>query len=137
MVNTITIALSGLEAASKRLQASASNIANLQTVGSLEEGGQAPYTPLATQQTTQIDAQGNPLAVSTNFSPINNPFVPTYDPDSPFANEEGLIGAPNINLAGEAVNLKLAELSYKANLLTIKTAEEMSEELLNIFDDKV
>ena len=40
-----------------------------------------------------------------------------------------------IDLSEEAVNLLLAETEYKANLATIKTADEMSDELLGIFDD--
>jgi len=40
-----------------------------------------------------------------------------------------------IDLSAEAVNLLLAETEFKANLATIKTADELSEELLDIFDD--
>lgn len=37
----------------------------------------------------------------------------------------------------DIVDIKVAETSYKANLATLKTANEMSEELLQIFDEKV
>lgn len=40
-----------------------------------------------------------------------------------------------IDLSEEAVNLLIAETEFKANLATIKTADEMSDELLSIFDD--
>jgi len=40
-----------------------------------------------------------------------------------------------IDLSTEAVNLLLAETEFKANLATIKTADELSQELLDIFDD--
>ena len=136
MISSINIALTGLTSASKQLAASASNIANLQTVGSLEEGGQAPYTPLRTQQTAATDQSGNGQGVQSTFAPRENPFVPAFDPDSPFADENGIIGIPNINLAEEAVNLNLAEIQYKANLKTIETASELSEELFRIFDDE-
>ena len=69
MLNAINIALSGLTAASKKVEASASNIANLQTVGSLEEGGQSPYTPITAQQTAVTDAQGNGIGVTSQFQP--------------------------------------------------------------------
>ena len=42
-----------------------------------------------------------------------------------------------VDLTQEAVNLKVAELSYKANIGVLKTAEEMSKELGRIFDEKV
>lgn len=137
MISAIQIALSGLTAATNRLSASASNIANIQTAGSLEEGQQAPYTPLTTQQTAQTDNQGNGQGVLSEVVPRDNPFVQAYDPDSPFADEDGIIGIPNINLAEEAVNIQLAETTYKANIATLKTVEELSDELLRIFDKKV
>ena len=40
-----------------------------------------------------------------------------------------------IDLSKEAVNLLLAETEFKANLATMKTADELSDELLDIFDD--
>ena len=136
MIGSINIALTGLSAASKQLSASASNIANLQTVGSLEDGGQAPYTPLTTQRTATTNGSGNGQGVNATFAPRNNPFVPAFDADSPFANSEGIIGVPNINLAEEAVNINLAEIQYKANLKTIQTASELSDELFRLFDDE-
>lgn len=135
MINTISIALSGLEAASKRLQASASNIANLQTVGSISGGADAPYTPQTVVQNAQTDEDGNVQGVQSEIQGRQNPFVPAFDPDSPFADENGIIGVPNINLAEEAVNSRLAEITFKANIATIKTAEELSDELFRIFDE--
>jgi flagellar basal-body rod protein FlgC len=137
MINAISIALSGLSAATKKITASASNIANLQTVGSLEDGGQRPYTPLTTQQSTVTDSQGNPLGVSSSIVPRGNPFTPAYDPDSPFADADGIIGVPNVDLAEEAINSKLAEITFKANIATLKTAEDLTDELFRIFDKKV
>ncbi|MFP4313148.1 MAG: flagellar basal body rod protein FlgC [Alphaproteobacteria bacterium] len=130
MINTISIALSGLNAATQKLNASASNVANVTTAGSLEDGGKAPYDALTTQQKAQENG-----GVRSDVVSSGRPFVPAYDPDSPFANAEGIIGAPNVDLAEEAVTMNLAEMTYKANIATLKTAEEMSDELLNIFDD--
>ncbi len=136
MIGSIGIALSGLEAATRRLNTTASNIANITTTGSLQEGQQQPYTPLTTTQQAVTDSNGNPVGVSSQVVPRNNPFVPAFSPDSPFADENGIIGAPNINLAEEAVNLIVTENIYKANLATLQTAQELSDELLGIFDEK-
>lgn len=132
MINAIGIALSGLNAATQRVNAAASNVANVTTAGSLEEGGKAPYDALEARQST--NEQGG---VRSEVVSAGRPFVPSYAPDSPFANSEGLIGTPNVDLAEEAVNLNLAELTYKANVGVLKTADEMSDELLSIFDDEV
>ena len=131
MINTIGIALTGLNSASLRLNASASNIANASTAGSLTDTENAPYTPLDTQN----KALGTTGGVATSLTPRSPAFSPAYDPNSPFADENGLIGVPNVDLAEEIVNIKLAETSYKANLKTIDVAGELFDELINSFSD--
>lgn len=42
-----------------------------------------------------------------------------------------------VELSEEAVNLKIAEVAYRANLATIRTSQELSKELLSLFDEKV
>lgn len=131
MIKAINIALTGLDAASKKLNASASNIANISTSGSLGDNGPAPYTPqTTTQKTTEVGG------VTTTTIDRKNPFTPAFDPDSPFADENGIIGIPNVNLAEEGVNTVSAKNEYKANLQVIKAASELNEELLRLFDDE-
>lgn len=138
MINSLSIALSGLGASVKNINVAASNIANAGTTGSLEEGGQAPYTPLTARHTAQsVGHNGQGAGVSTHISARANPFVPAFDPDSPFADENGIIGVPHVDLAEETVNVLLAETSFKANLETIKASEEQFDELLGIFDEEV
>lgn len=132
MINAIHTALSGLVAASRKAEASAANIANLQTAGALTGNPKAPYSPVMTTQTARAEG-----GVETSIVAKNTPFVPVYAPDSPFANEEGLIGIPNVDLAEEAVNLTLAETAYKANAKILNTQSEMQKELLRTLDKEV
>lgn len=132
MINAIGIALTGLNSASLRLNTSAANIANAGTTGSLNSSENAPYTPQITTSTALNN--GGVHTQTTDKSPA---FIPAYDADSPFADENGIIGTPNVDYAEEIVNMKLAEISYKANIQTIKTAEEMFSELLDTFDKEV
>lgn len=138
MINTIQIALSGLVASMKKLDASASNISNLSTVGSLEEQGIDPYTPVTSSQSTLVSHDGyNSFGVTSEITPKSNPYIPSYDPDSPYADKNGIIGVPNVNLAEEAINIKIAALTFKANASIIEKTSEMHEELINIFDEEV
>lgn len=121
MINAIGIALSGLTAASRKVEASASNIANLQT---------PDYEALTTQQTA---VEGG---VRSDVIPKTQPFTPSYDPDSPFASSEGYVNTPNVDLAEEAVNLTIAKTAYKANVAVLETVQDMSKELLEAFDQK-
>lgn len=132
MIGTLNIAISGLNSAVQKISASASNIANFTTTGSLEKSKQSPYTPLTTTSKT-TDNGGVQTQV---IEKTNDPFTPTYDPGSPFADENGLIGVPNISLAEEAVNLNLAEIQYKASASLIRTEKELSDELLSTLDKK-
>ncbi len=137
MINAISSALSGLLAASKKVETSASNIANISSSGALDEAdGRAPYSALTTTQQSVTDANGNGIGVRSATVPKDPGFVQAYDPDSPFANEDGVIGVPNVNLAEESVNLKIAELSYKANIKVLQTAESLSDELIESLDKK-
>ena len=137
MISAIQTALSGLLAASKRTEAVASNIANLQTAGSLDDPDNAPYTPLTVQQQSLKGTDGQGFGVKAEFAPKNPAFVPAYEPDSPFANKDGVIGLPNVDLAEEAVNLTIAKASYQANAAVIKTAGQMEDDLLRTFDKRV
>lgn len=132
MIGAISTALTGLLAASKKVEASAANIANMGTSGSLAPNSpKQPYQALTTVQTAMPGG-----GVSAANIPQKPGFVNAYAPDSPFAGTDGMVGAPDVDLAAEAVNLKIAELSYKANMNVLKTANEMSEELSRLLDEK-
>lgn len=103
MIEAISTALSGMFAATKRVDASASNIANMSTPG---------YTPVTTIQTTSQNG-------------------------GVMAENRVRAGVDQVELSEEAVNLKLAEISYKANISVLKVADEMAKEMGSLFDKKV
>jgi flagellar basal-body rod protein FlgC len=130
MIGAIQTALSGLKAASTKVEASANNIANMDTVGALK-GDPAPYAP---EVTVQQAIPGGGVTASNVSKPG---FTPSFNPGSPFADSDGLVGAPNVDLANEIVNLDIAKIAYKANAKVINTASEMQDDLLKILDKKV
>lgn len=120
-------------AASKRAEASAENISNMSSAGTVD--GSGAYSGYRAQTTVQSENAGGGVSAE---NVVKKPgMVNAYAPESPFANSEGLIGTPDVDLAEEAVNLKLAEIAYKANASVIRTANEMSDALNNVFDKKV
>lgn len=131
MLDAITSPLSGLRAASTKVAVSAENIANINTTGNLE-GGKAPYTPKTVQQ--QTTATGG---VATDIALKNPAFIPAFDPSSPFANADGLVGTPNVDMAEEFVNIQLAKTNYKASASVIRTVSDMQDDLLKTVDKKV
>lgn len=136
MVNAIQTAISGLTAAAKRLETSSNNVANMSTVGSLEEGQQQPYEAQKVVQSSVSKGFSGTATVRAVSVPKDPAFVPSYDPDSPFADSEGNIGVPNVDMNEELVNMKAAEFAYKSNALVVETSKEMLEELQHAIDDE-
>jgi flagellar basal-body rod protein FlgC len=129
-LSALATALSGMKAAGRRLEVSASNIANARTTGPLptDGGGTTAYRALDLRQT---DTLGGGVATSvTERSPA---YVAQADPGSPFADGNGLVAAPNVDLTGETVDLVGAKLAYGASAVVLKVDEEMSKHLLDTF----
>lgn len=137
MTNPVSIALSGMNAASLRAKAAASNIANAQTTGAREgTEGPEPYAPVDVVQTSlaaEIGISGT-RAETVGREPAS---TPAYAPDAPYADSEGFVATPNVDLGTETVNLLQASSAYKANAAVARVASEMEQELLNRFDETV
>lgn len=130
MGDPISIAVSGLNAASLRLDAAASNIANSQDTAPLtpQPGDPQPYQPI---EVTQTATPGGGTQAADQ--PVTPPSSAIFDPGSPFADSNGNVASPNVDLAQQLVNLDIASISYDANLKVIRTAQQMQGYLLNIF----
>ena len=129
MTDALSIALSGLTAQSRRLSAAASNIANAGTVGALpapESPASTVYKPLSVSYTALTSG-----GVSAQISEDAQGYSPVYDPSSPYANQEGLIAAPNVDFNQEVVSLMTTKTAYKANISVIKTQDQMMGDLLD------
>src|SRR5262245_3423268 len=93
------IAISGLIAADLRLQVAASNIANLRSEGpppGAPNPGDVPpaYSALRVNQTDVVG--GGTLATVVAGSPAT---VQSYDPSAFFADANGMVASPNVDLA--------------------------------------
>ena len=122
MIQGIQSALAGLKAAAQRAGIAADNIANARSGGTLQ-----PYTgyvPKEAVQTTTVT--GTPVVSARPLTPGH---VAAYEPDSPDADADGLVGRPNVDLAKNIVELTLAEHAYKANAATLRTIDELSKAL--------
>src|SRR4051794_38788250 len=115
-------ALSGLHAATKRVAGAATNIANASNVTSLapRPGDPPQFQPLLT---TQVSSPAG--GATAQFRPVTPASVPSFQPDSPFANADGLVAVPNVDLATEMIDAMSASTSYKANLKVIEAAQRM------------
>lgn len=128
MGDPISIAVSGLNAASMRLSAAANNIANSQDTAPLNPQAGQPYQPV---DVVQSQAAGG--GTSARYKPTTPPSQAIFDPGSPYADNNGEVAAPNVDMAQQVVNMNASQISYAANAKVIEAAQKQQGYLLNIF----
>ena len=134
MSSISAIALSGLNAASRRLQVSASNVANAQSTGAVPNANGtvpagAPQAYASLQVVQSASAGGG---VQTSVTTVTPSTTTVFDPQASFANQGGLVAAPNVDLAQEFVGQLLASYSFAANVAVLKTNDQNTKSLLDI-----
>lgn len=123
-----------MAAAVRRLEVSASNVANALSDGPLpsaDAATRAKYpAAYAPKQVEQVEtAGGGTAAVVSDVSPS---YVASYDPDAPFADAQGLVASPNVDFAKEAVQQIIARYTFAMNAVVVRTYERMMKSLLDI-----
>jgi flagellar basal-body rod protein FlgC len=134
MSSILSIAASGLAAAVQRLQVSANNVANAESDGPTTPAStavQAEYQPAyVAQQVNQVATpDGGTSAVVSNAQPGT---VTAYDPTAPYADPNGNVSAPNVDIATELIQQALASYAFAANAAVINAQQQTTQALLNI-----
>lgn len=129
-VGGIDIAISGIQAATRRFGVSADNVANLRSRGvpNGPEGADAEgFRPRESQDTAQPTG-----GVSSTARLVSPASVQIYAPDSPEADADGVVDLPNVALEREAVTQSLASRQLEASVATLRTADELTRRILDI-----
>ncbi|MEN3755103.1 flagellar basal body rod protein FlgC [Mangrovibacter yixingensis] len=130
LLNIFDIAGSAMAAQSARLNVSASNLANADSVAGPD--GQ-PYR--AKQVVFQVDA---PVGAATGGVKVagvvesQDPFKMVYQPGNPLADTNGYVRMPNVDVVGEMVNTMSASRSYQANVEVLNTVKSMMLKTLTL-----
>ena len=142
-MSVIGTAYSGMQASMMRMQASASNIANANSTGPVPSSAPTPApssstapTPAAVQAYQPIGVQQGDVAgggTSSRFGAVTPSTVERYDPSSPQANGDGMVAAPNVDLAGELVDQAAAKIAFEANLRVLETGGRTDKAILEIW----
>lgn len=129
-MNIFGITASALNAQSQRLNVTASNMANADSVSGPD--GQ-PYR--ARQVVFQVDAGGSEEIGGVKVADVvedASPLRTVFDPKNPRANADGYVALPNVNVVEEMTNMISASRSYQANVEVLNTAKSMMEKTLSI-----
>lgn len=128
---TVTsIALSGLNAAERRISTSANNVANVNTTTTRQPDGTVVNEAFEAQRVVQTPLQGGGVQARTVTA--DTPTLRIFDPENPIAAEDGTVEIPNVSLDEEVVQQNIATYDFKANVRVLKTQQELDKSLLDI-----
>jgi len=124
--DAIGIASTGLTVHRKWLDAISDNIANANTVKSMDDTAfQARYVEVQ-------EGAGNSGAYVKGAAFGSAAGRVTYDPDNPLANAEGYVRMPDIDLGTQMADLIMAQRGYQANAAVVDRAKTAYEAALQI-----
>lgn len=124
------IAGSAMTAQSQRMNVTASNLANADSVAGPD--GQ-PYR--ARQVVFEMAAAGGKEAGGVRVARViedQSPLRLVHDPKNPMANADGYVTSSNVNVVEEMVNMISASRSYQANVEVLNTAKTLMLKTLTI-----
>ena len=131
LFNVFDIAGSAMTAQSMRLNVVASNMANADSVtGSNGQPYRAKQVVFQAKPLNSSMAQGANGVVVAKVIDDPSPLKQVYDPKSPYANAQGYVSRPNVNVVEEMTNMISASRSYQANVEMMNTAKTMIQRTL-------
>jgi flagellar basal-body rod protein FlgC len=122
------IAITGLQAESKKLNVIAANIANAGTTRT-EAGG--PYR----RKNVVLSTQGDGLSgvnVQDVVGDMQTQFQSVYSPGNPDADAAGYVQMPNVELPMEMMQMVSASRAYQANVAVLKKHTDMMDATLEL-----
>jgi flagellar basal-body rod protein FlgC len=131
MSTASAIAASGMNAASRRLEVAARNVANVRSNGPLPGAGETSgFEAFVPGRIDQVEVAGGGTAA--NVGAVDPSFVQSYDPDASYADANGMVAAPNVDLANEVVEALVARYTFALNANVMRGATQMTKSLLDI-----
>jgi len=141
LMHVFDIAGSGMSAQSLRLNTTASNMANANTVSSSAEqtyrARHAVFAPMMQDAMREAASQAGynnaPVGVQVlGVVEDDRPLQPRYEPANPMANEEGYVYYPNVDIVEEMTNMISASRAFQANVDVLAAARTMMQRVLTL-----
>ena len=124
------VASSALTAQSQRLNVTASNLANADSVA-----GPDGTTYKARQVVFAAQAPDADGVAGVNVAGVvedQTPAKSVYNPGHPLADAQGYVKMPNVNVVDEMVNMMSASRSYQSNVEVMNTAKTLLQKTLTL-----
>ncbi|MET3381137.1 MULTISPECIES: flagellar basal body rod protein FlgC [unclassified Variovorax] len=131
-MNIFNVAGSAMTAQSQRMNVTASNMANAESVAGPDG---MPYRAKQVVFQVEPSAYGAGDIGGVKVAGVIEDQSPprlVFDPKSPHANAEGYVAMPNVNVVEEMTNMISASRSYQANVEVLNTAKTLMVKTLSI-----
>lgn len=136
------IAGSGMSAQTVRLNTTASNIANAESVSSNTEETYRSRQPVfaARMQQAMLGGQASPAGQFQAGQGVqvmgvvesDAPLQLRYEPHHPAANEDGYVAYPNVNIVEEMTNMISSSRAFQTNVDVMNAAKDMMQQVLTL-----
>src|SRR5688572_24835538 len=131
LFSILDVAGSALTAQSKRLNTTASNLANADSATTAN--GQAYKAKQVVFTAQPVSAQDGSVGVRvSDVIEDQTPGRRVHDPKHPMADKDGFVTMPNVNVIEEMVNMISASRSYQNNAEIMNTAKTLLLKTLQI-----
>ncbi|WP_152221942.1 flagellar basal body rod protein FlgC [Pseudomonas sp. SCB32] len=143
LASVFNIAGTGMSAQTTRLNTTASNIANAETVSSsVDQTYRARHPVFATMfgqaqggdqgslfgDTDKAGSGVQVLGVIEDKSSL----IPRYEPNHPAADKDGYVYYPNVNVVEEMADMISASRAFQTNAEMMNTAKQMMQKVLTL-----
>ena len=130
LLDVFNVSGTGMSAQTLRLNTTASNIANANSVAeNPEDTYRARYPVFQAALSSEMANTGVQVpGVVESDRPLNI----RYEPDHPYANEEGYVAYPNVSVVEEMANMISASRSFQINVEVMNTTKSLAERVLSI-----
>lgn len=130
MFDIFNISGSALSAQSQRMNVSASNLANADSVAGPD--GQPYRARQVVFEASDINGGDTPGVRTAAVVEDAAPPRLEYRPEHPLADEQGYVAMPNVNPVHEMVNMIAASRSYQANVEVLNTSKQLLVKTLTL-----
>ncbi|GAB3030309.1 flagellar basal body rod protein FlgC [Bowmanella dokdonensis] len=134
LFNIMNVASTGMHAEGVRLNTTASNIANANSVSSsIDETYRARKPVFAAEMQRAINDQNENQGVKVlGIVESDKPLQVEYSPGHPMADENGYIYKPNVNIVEEMADMMSASKAYETNVQVADTTKRIFRRVLQL-----
>jgi flagellar basal-body rod protein FlgC len=133
LLKIFDVAGSGMAAQSARLNTTASNMANADSLASSEATAYHAKQPLFSAVQQQVNGQMESGGVRTlGITESQAPIQARYEPSNPLADANGNVYSSNVNTVDELVNMISASRSYQNNVEVMNSAKQLMQKTLDL-----